>query len=737
MGALALGDVRMNEPALFSSDWHRAATLAPRLAPDVTIQRHVYRGRVAWMVSRPTAAQHFRLSQASYELVAELDGTLTVAALWQRVLHARDEQAPSQDELLELLGDLHDAQLLVVDRRLDVGRLFDRQRTERRTRQRARFLNPLYLRFALGDPDAWLERVAPIAAPLFSRRAFGLLCGLLAIAALALLTQAGRLVSDVAAIDPFDARHALLLLVLWPCLKLVHEAAHALAVKCRGGEVHEVGIAMMVLLPLPYVDASASGAFRERRDRMVVAAAGMLTEGAIAALAACVWAVAAGSVADVTLAVMLLAGVSTVLFNGNPLLRFDGYFLLSDWLEIPNLAERSQRYVAAAVREVFTGRPLSDTAIGREPSDAAERRWMLGYGIVAGAYRTLLMLSIAWMLSQRWPIVGLALAAWALYGALVRPALHAARLLLRDPVWSSARARMTAIGLPALLLFAFLTLPLPHATVTDGLVWLPDDALVRVDVDCEVVSVGALPREDVVAGEPLFECDDSALDLRVSEARATLDQLQVERAGLMLDEPVARARLDRATLAGQRELNDAVSRRASRRVIARRDGRFDTVGTAALAGRYLAPGDIAGYVIDVRQRTVRVALSEADAARLAEDAQRVSLHVGGAAGRAVPVESHIARRHHAATRTVVSAGLTRAGGGALEVVAGGDARQVVEPVFELELDWPLDAGNARIGSRVTVRFAHAPIPLARRLVDGMRRALMQRDHALRDARGAA
>ncbi|NIO11783.1 MAG: peptidase M50, partial [Deltaproteobacteria bacterium] len=121
------------------------------------------------------------------------------------------------------------------------------------------------------------------------------------------------------------------LLILWltfPFLKAFHEFGHGFAVKVKGGEVHEMGIMLLVFTPIPYVDASAASAFRERRERVIVGAAGMMVELFIAALALFVWInIEPGPIRSLAYNVIFIAGVSSILFNGNPLLRYDAYYI--------------------------------------------------------------------------------------------------------------------------------------------------------------------------------------------------------------------------------------------------------------------------------------------------------------------------------------------------------------------------------------------------------------------------
>ena len=193
-------------------------------------------------------------------------------------------------------------------------------------------------------------------------------------------------------------------------VKVVHEFAHAYAVKLWGGEVHEMGIMLLVLMPLPYVDATSASAFRLKRRRMLVGAAGVLIEIFVAAVAMLVWVnVEPGAVRAISYNVMLVAGVSTLLFNGNPLLRYDAYYVLSDYLEIPNFGTRSTRYLSYLLQRYLLG--IKDASF--PPASAGEKRWLLFYAVASSIYRVFISLSRVSFFSSVfcWPF-GLSLRCW-------------------------------------------------------------------------------------------------------------------------------------------------------------------------------------------------------------------------------------------------------------------------------------------------------------------------------------
>ncbi|ASJ73796.1 M50 family metallopeptidase [Granulosicoccus antarcticus] len=712
----------MSDTSLFSSQWHRVRDVRPRLASDVTVSRHVYRGRTAYVLHRRATAACHRLDVASFELVDRLDGDTTVGQLWERAIVERDKGAPTQDEWIALLAELHAAELIVVDRRVPEEKLFDRRQQHQRAQQRQRYLNPLYLRFALHDPDKWLTRFTPFAQLLFSRGAGLVWLTLIIWACLSVFTQADQLWDSLSGSSLLSSRYTLLFALIYPPLKLLHEFAHALAVKRAGGEVHETGIALMVLLPLPYVDASASALFADKYDRMLVSAAGILVELACAAIGALLWANTEGMLQDIGLVMFMVGGISTLLLNGNPLLKFDGYYLLADWIEIPNLTARSRAAVLGTLRSLVSGKPESR----KRYDDRGERVWLHAYGVLSVIYRTLLMLSIAWMLSDRWFFLGVLLASVVLILVLILPVWKAISALIKDPVYRSGRSALLAGVVPLLLVMMLFWLPVPNSSVVPGVVWIPDEAVVRVSSECDISDVFAQPGQNVKAGDTLFICKEPEAQARLHELVARVDELRVRRAGAAARDPLTLNTLDAELAASDAALADTRERIVAATLRATLDGLFDVVDTSALLGRSLDRGDVVGYVIPPTVRTVRLAIDEEWIVRFDDRLKSVQLRVSGANGRARVYDTTVLRRTPKASHRVASAALSSYGGGLHTADPDGDGRLLKQAVFDVELEWPEMAGSAAVGSHVGVRLVYASTPLLERLSTALRLAIASR-----------
>ena len=336
------------------------------------------------------------------------------------------------------------------------------------------------------------------------------------------------------------------------------------------------------------------------------------------------------------------------------------------------------------------------------------------------------MVSIAWLLSERWFFVGVMLAVFILIVTLLWPAWKAVSALIKDPVYRNGRSALFAGALPVLLISIALWLPVPHANVIPGVVWLPDEAVIRVNSDCDIDDVFTQPGETVSSGDTLFTCVESQAQSRLHELIARVDELQVRRAGAAARDPLALNTLDAELTASEAALIDTRDRIRDATQTANLDGLFDVVDTTALQGRSLSRGDVVGYVIPAATRTVRVALDERWVARFDNDLRAIQLRIVGANDLAVVYDTTVLQRTPKATRVVASAALSSYGGGRFAADASGDGRLLKEPVFDVELKWPENARPANVGSHVGVRLVYSPTPILERLSTSLRQALGDR-----------
>jgi putative peptide zinc metalloprotease protein len=262
-------------------------------------------------------------------------------------------------------------------------------------------------------------------------------------------------------------QNLLLLWFIYPAVKAFHELGHGYATKLAGGEVHKIGIMFLVLIPVPYVDASAASGFRDKHKRMVVGAIGIMVELFLGSLALFIWIGAeAGAVHAVTYNVMLISGISTLLFNGNPLLRFDGYYVLADALEIPNLGSRATKYLGYLIQRYGLGIRDADSPA----NSRGERFWFLFYGVSAFIYRIFIMFIIVIYIGAKFFIVGIALALWAVTTQILIPTGKSMAFLFNSPRLKRNRAQVLgrAAALAAVAITLLFVVPAPLWILAEG-----------------------------------------------------------------------------------------------------------------------------------------------------------------------------------------------------------------------------------------------------------------------------
>lgn len=707
-----------------NASWYRVAGLKPRLREHVTVRMHRYRGQLWYVIGDGVRNRVHRVSPAAYVLVASMDGTRTLDSLWADAAVTLGEQAPSQGQVIELLGQLHANDLIAGDVPPDMRDLFERQRGAERSRVLQWLLNPLALRFPLVDPDAFLSWTLPLVRPLFSALG-GLLWLVTVAAALVLMVRYWPELTENVGDRVLPPENLLLIAAIYPAIKLLHELGHGYATKAHGGEVRELGVMLLVMLPMPYVEVSAAAGFRNKWTRCLVGAAGIMVELFIAALALFVWLlVEPGLVRALAFNVMLTAGVSSVLFNGNPLLRYDGYYVLADAIEVPNLAQRGRQFWSYLVRRYAFGAPITRGF----PATAGERAWFLLYTPVATAYRLSVTFGIALFLVGRYPVAGLALALWGIAAGMVVPLARGVWSVLSSPDYLRSRARAVSLslGLAACGALVLLHVPFPLHTDTEGVVWLPDDAIVRAGADGFVTLVRAAPGETVARGQVLVESADPELVARLRYLRGREAELNARLDQVRFSDRVEALVTATELRSVQTERGQIEGRLALLQARAGEPGVFAMADPADAPGRYHKRGEVMGYVLPGDgARLVRATVTQDDIDLVRLHVRRTRILLADRLDR--PLEVVSVREVPAGNERLPSAALGAAGGGAT-LVDPKDNRGVtaLNRVFQFDLQLADAVPRAGFGGRAHVRFEHDWEPVGVQLWRRFRQLLLSR-----------
>ncbi|MEO8496039.1 MAG: hypothetical protein ABI614_13285 [Planctomycetota bacterium] len=358
------------------------------------------------------------------------------------------------------------------------------------------------MQFSLGSPNKLLSALVVPLGWLFSF--WAMLAGLLVIAA-----GVGTVVSHA---EKFAAAsHSVLtphnwvwLGLAWLGLKIVHELAHGLCCKYHRGEVREAGVVFMLLAPMAYIDVTSCWRFPSKWQRIHVAAAGMYVELLLASVAAIVWSRIDSPVFNHLLYnVIVMASLSTLLFNANPLMRFDGYYILADLLGIPNLGSEASRFVKQLANRIFFGARMQPFEL------VGLRLWCVRmYGLASAAWRLLLCFSLATAASVLLHGAGVVLAFCGLFAWFGLPAWQVATDLARrfhEARASFVRALCVGCVLAMALALVGTQVPWPGAMTAPAIVEYAEQSIVRSRAAGFVTRVCVGDGELVTAGQLLLE----------------------------------------------------------------------------------------------------------------------------------------------------------------------------------------------------------------------------------------
>ncbi len=689
--------------ALFSPFWYRVAPLTPRLRSHATPHRHRYRGQI-WYVLQDRSNERFhRFSPAAFSFIGLMDGTRSVQDLWELCSTRLGDTAPTQPEVVQLLSQLHAADVLQCDIPPDTAELLSRYQKQRQRKWQRRLMNVFAWQFPLFDPERFLRRVAPLVRPFFSWWGMVLWCLIVGPAVLVGAAHWSDLTTNL--LDRVTAPQNLMLLwLLFPVIKTLHEFGHAFAVKVFGGEVHEMGIMLLVLSPVPYVDASASSAFAGKWQRAVVGAAGMIVELVLAAVAVYVWVgVEPGTVRTLAYNTIFIAGISTVMFNANPLLRFDGYYILADVLEIPNLRQRAHTYLGYLCERYLFG--CDDAQAPR--AAAGERAWLVGYAVASFIYRVFVVAAILLYLTDQLFILGVVFAALTAGTWFVLPLGKGAHYLFTNPRIRRVRGRAVAVSMAIVAgLAVVLTLmPVPYRTRAEGIVWIPDEAFVRANVDGFIERVAAVPGSMVNPGDLLVVCHDPVIEKDVKVLEGQLREIRARVREQFVDNLVKAKILEEEQRYIEERLARAQERQSELGIRSRATGTFVLPKAADLTGRLVKRGELLAHVVDLKTIIVRTIVDQGDIDLIRHQTQAVQVRL---AERLVdPMPATITRLIPAASEELPSQALGSEGGGQVPLDPhDSKGRLAIKKLFQIDLELPAQHGLLNVGGRVYVRFDH-------------------------------
>lgn len=498
-----------------------AIHLRRRVDLEVTAQQR--RGEKIWVVKDPIALRYFELRHEEYQVLQWLDGTRRLSDLKQLFEQRFTPRKISSHHLQHFLSTLHRDGLVIADANHQGDRLLERHRDVRRRERLAMLANPLAIRFPGIDPTKFLDRTSNAVAGFFSLSGLAVVLGVLT---LALMLVVFNLSDMLARLPDFQALsspgNVVLMAAALAVTKVLHELGHAYTCRHFRGHCHEIGVMLLVFTPCLYCNVTDSWKLSNRWQRIAIGAAGILVELVLAALCTILWwYTQPGLLNTICFNVVLICSIGTVLLNGNPLLRYDGYYILSDWLQAPNLWQDSRRML-----QHYCGRWLLGIKSQTKPRTRIKTVWLLLYAIASLVYRVVVVTTILYLFyrfCERYDATGWAklFALMLLLGMATGPINHLKSIVSTPGMWKRFRSGhllLTAIGM-GVVIAVVCFLPLPTRLQTVALIQPHEARHLYVTMPGRLWQIHVAPGDPVQAGDRLASLQNRELRRQVVEAK--------------------------------------------------------------------------------------------------------------------------------------------------------------------------------------------------------------------------
>lgn len=676
-----------------------------RLREDLIFVPQNYHDGTFYHLEVKTSSEFFRIGYPESVFISLLDGKTSFAEALAVTSQILKDQSLTQPQAVSIYSWLLEHQLATfVDEDTSAsGATSTVQRPNGKQSIWAK-MNPLWMKVPLGRPQSLLETLYPALGWMFSAAAVVPAILLFLVAAFTMGTHWNQFTTASANVISRD--NWLWLFVVWAVLKVVHELGHGLVCLKYGGNVRETGIIFAMFAPLAYVDASSSWSFRSRWHRIHTAIAGVYIELIIASIAVLLWTTTSSlTLRHVLQNVIITASVSTLLFNLNPLMKFDGYYILSDLLEIPNLASQAAEVLKSFARRIFLG------TSGSIPVTTGGRRWvLLAYGLASLIWRLVVMVSLLLAASVLLHGAGITLAFLGVVVWVGRPALKFLKdgrsLWLQHPERFFRASLLGGTGI-AITVLAMIGLPAPVMTTAPGVVDFTDGEIVRAETEGFIEQIHVESGQFVAEGDVLVTLRNDDVKTRLIDLQQKVAQEESRLQSASHNHDLGALHIAQGNLDSfRKQLRECQHQADGLQLKAARSGRIIGREFRSLTGTYAKAGmelmtigldDAKELRLSVGQRDLPVASSLVG--------QSLKIRIG----TAPPVVGTLTRINPKGSRSIPHQALAATNGGPLPVVESGKANadgerlELAEHRFTAIVTLPAaDANRFFCGQRGTV-----------------------------------
>ncbi|MBN2296743.1 MAG: HlyD family efflux transporter periplasmic adaptor subunit [Pirellulales bacterium] len=685
----------------------RLRTVRAGLRSDLEVTRHTFRGEPSYVVRNPITFASHNFSKADYQVLIELDSEKSLGDVFDELVAAGKLQQRQEDEFYAFILSLQQFGFLNLPI-TDGKALYSRFQKRQLSQQRAKLTGFLFWRVPLLNPDAMLDRTMRYAAPLFSRFAFVLWLALMLICGGILWQRWGDFKEPLQSI--LVTKNLVGMWILLVLLKVIHEFGHAYVCKMYGGKVPEMGAYFICFTPCAYVDASAAWGFASKQQRIAVSLGGMYVESIVAGMAVLIWnATGPSLVNSFAHQTIVLASIVTIGFNINPLMRYDGYYILSDLVEIPNLREQSATQVKAVCKRWLLG--IRGDVL---PYSLGGRALLFAYGVCSSFWKVSLVVAICAGVALKIYILGAIMA--VVYGSMVVWGMIAkfVSYLWKSPETAPVRGRAFVVGAAVLVgvPLGIAAIPIYMPTEAHGVVAAGTEMPVCAQTSGFLKESDVVPGQQVKADAVLYVLDNLPARSVAEMSRAKLDLVRLEAECELDQDPAAAAMTRRREEHARRTLRKANRDVDELLIRAPLAGKVVECDAVPKMGRFVKEGERVATITsgDWTVRTLTTAEDLADTRPRV--GQEVRVRLSSDAGE--EFSGTITDVAVTGSNKISDASLTQLGGGTIAVAP--DTMTAAEPFFEITIK--LDNANSDIirqGTTAMVSFATQPQTIGTRL----------------------
>lgn len=656
--------------------WAQTREIRFRLRSDLQVSRQIYQQSPVYVVHDPINFRSHRLSVEQYRILALLDAEQSLGDNFQTLVRRQTLLPDQEDTYYRLVSSL--ARLGLISLPGSSGpRLYSNYLQRTALKRRGKILGALFLQIPLVNPDAFLRRTLHHFSWLFTRTFLMVWMVGLTAAGFVIFSRFTELVQPLNGI--LATGNLPFLWLAFVALKIWHELGHGYACRKFGGSVPEMGTILIAGTPAAFVDATSAWSFPERSQRLAVMCGGMFFESLVFIPCVFIWAFAGSPMLQsCAYQLVIMTSVVTILFNANPLMKFDGYFILCELIGIQNLRPAADAQIKRVLSALFLG-------LQQEPSrDSTARKTVLVvYGLAAMAYRFLLVISIAALVALKFPVVGLLLAAFHVFSTLIMGSGKLTQFLLKSPETGAVRgrARLVAaavfIGLP----LAACLVPIPFGVVTQGIVGAEAEHYVNVTSPGELSTTSVTTGRHISAGTPILQLQNQQTLDQLTIATATLQEAVVHRQIAQDQNPVLAAGKQSTVVELQQRVAEYTRIAEDLTVASPADGQIVQLISDTDRGRYLAQGHPLAVIVDGRP-LLRTWVNEEQLGSLqTEPGTTVDFRIPGRSGSTY--QGQILSVRPAAETRFDATMLTQVTGGS--VLVDPVTSRPLEPVFQIDI----------------------------------------------------